>query len=151
MNNDTTIGALNEFLRGRYMGVHQLEYLIEQAQGHEDAKRLLQDMQAATKAQAARVAKRIQDLGGVAATDVGAMGRVQEWIQQWKSAPRSAEDILRQAFRGEHKYGIHLSHDIVKGDLDTDSAKLIDDILDEDHRHVDRMHAAIDAAAATAR
>ncbi|WP_309122633.1 ferritin-like domain-containing protein [Paenibacillus sp.] len=138
MDKAKTIKHLNEFLQGRYMGIRQYEHLIHQA-SDEALKDFLQHLQASTKDQAARVAKRIQDLGGQAANDVSIAGRVEEWMSQLRREPRTTEEILSQAYKGEHKYGIHVSHDIVEGELDAASAKLIDEILDEDHRHVEQI------------
>jgi len=143
MDKQKTIKHLNEFLQGRYMGIHHFEHLIHQA-SDESLKDFLQKQQAATKDQAAKVAKRIQDLGGEAATDVSAAGKMQEWMSRLQREPRTAEEILRHAFKGEHKYGVHVSHDIVEGELDAESAKLIDAILDEDHRHVEEIRARLE-------
>ncbi|HZG78555.1 MAG TPA: ferritin-like domain-containing protein [Paenibacillus sp.] len=138
MDKQKTIKHLNEFLEGRYMGIRQYEHLIHQA-SDETLKDFLQRLQAATKQQAARVAMRIQDLGGQASNDVGVAARVQEWMSQLQREPRTVEEILQHAYKGETKYGIRVSHDIVKGELDAASARLIDDILDEDRKHAEQI------------
>ncbi len=138
MDRQKTIKHLNEFLEGRYMGIRQYEHLIHQA-SDESLKDFLQRLQASTKQQAARIAMRIQDLGGEASNDISIAARIQEWMSQLQREPRTAEEILLHAYKGEDKYGIRVSHDIVEGELDAASARLIDDILDEDHRHVEQI------------
>ena len=140
--NETLIRELNQFLKGRYMGIHQYEHLIGVAKS-ERVKRELQHIQQETKEQASKVAARIQDLGGMAADDVGFIGQIQEAIKNVKGFPDTDEGILKEALRGESKYAIQKSHEIVAGDLDETSTKLIDDILEQDRRHLDRLTALL--------
>jgi bacterioferritin len=46
---------------------------------------------------------------------------------------------MKKALKGEELYGIQLSHEIVKGDLDPQSDQLIDEILAHDEKHVEKL------------
>jgi bacterioferritin len=134
------IDELNRFLRGRYTGIRQYEHLIERAQDPQ-LKEMLQQFQQQAKREAAKVAERIQNLGGRPVDGAGMMGEVRDWMQKWTDMVRrdSAEEILRDAYAGENRYGIHMSHRMVGGDLDPESTKLVDEILEEDQKRVDRL------------
>lgn len=132
------IQELNRFLQGRYMGIHQYEHLIARAEDPE-LKDLLQQMQQHAKLGAQKIAERIQDLGGVPVDGVGVMGKIREWMQQFQHEPRDPRDILRDALLGENKYGIHYSHEMVADDLDEESARIVDTVLEEDKRRVERL------------
>lgn len=132
------IRELNRFLKGRYMGIHQYEQLIARAQEPE-LKDLLQRMQQHAKLGAQKIAERIQDLGGVPVDGVGVLGAMREWIQSFQKEPREARDILRDALVGENKYGIHFSHEMVAGDLDEESVRIVDMVLEEDKKRVEQL------------
>ncbi|CAM3486813.1 DUF2383 domain-containing protein [Marinicrinis lubricantis] len=132
------IKELNKFLRGRYMGVHQYEQLIQHAQ-NPLLKEKLQQFQEHAKLGAQKVAKRIEQLGGTPTDDVGVMGKIQIWLKSIKGYPEQTDEILHDALVGENKYGIHLSHEMVAGELDEESTKLIDSLLEEDQKRVDQI------------
>jgi len=132
------IKELNRFLKGRYMGIHQYEHLISRAKDPQ-VKDLLQKLQQHAKMGAQKIAERIQDLGGEAADGAGVMGEIREWLQKLRDRPEDARDILHDALVGENKYGIHFSHKMVAGELDEESAKLVDMVLEEDQKRVDLL------------
>lgn len=132
------IKELNRFLKGRYMGIHQYEHLISRARDPQ-VKDLLQELQRHAKLGAQKIAERIQDLGGEAADGTGVMGEIREWLQKLQDQPGDAKDILHDALVGENKYGIHFSHKMVAGELDEESAKLVDMVLEEDQKRVELL------------
>jgi len=135
---EQVIRTLNEFLRGRYMGIHQYGHLIRNTKD-ERLKQQLQRYQEHAEIGAKKIAKRIEELGGEPVDGVGLMGKFQEWMQQLKGYPEDTEEILQQAYIGENKYGIHLSHRMVAGELDPESKHLVDDILEEDQKRVNQI------------
>ena len=148
-NKQHVIDELNRFLRGRYMGIHQYEQLIRHANDPQ-LQQLLQTFQAHAKMGTQQVAERIEQLGGKPADGVGVMGEIREWMQKLKGYPERSEDILHDALVGENKYGIHFSHRMVAGELDEESAKLIDTILEEDQKRADQLQRLLEKEQAPA-
>ncbi|WP_040949241.1 ferritin-like domain-containing protein [Gorillibacterium massiliense] len=135
--NSTVIKELNAFLKGQYMGIHAYENYIQKTED-EALKKEFQDIQQDHKLHAALVAERIQNLGGRPVDDEGLAGSIQEWFSR-AMVPREDQDRIEGAAEGEDKYGIHLSEEIVKGDLDEESMRMIQDILDTNRRHVEKL------------
>lgn len=138
MNTDNVIKELNAFLKGQYMGIHAYEHMIEHLEDHK-IKQEFQRIQQEHKFHASQVAERIQNLGGVPVDDEGLMGSIQGFLSQFTIADNTT-DIMKQAKEGEDLYGIHLSEEIVKGDLDRESRMLIESILDKDRQHVEHLN-----------
>jgi len=133
-----TIDELNRFLRGRYMGLHQYEQLILRTKDPE-LKEMLQKFQHHAKLGATKVANRIRELGGEPVDGAGILGEIRLWWQKLQDKSDNIVDILHDAYVGENRYGIHMSHEMVSGDIDETSAKLIDEILEEDQMRVDQI------------
>ncbi|UTR09893.1 ferritin-like domain-containing protein [Evansella sp. LMS18] len=134
MGKNNVIDTLNEFLRGQYMGIHSYERLIQRLED-EELKKEFQAIQQEHKQHAMRVAERIQNLGGRPVDSEGVMGSIQGRMSEF-TMPHNPEGILEQAIMGEGHYGIEISEEIVRGDLDPESRMLIEDILDRDREHV---------------
>lgn len=128
------INTLNEFLRGQYMGIHAYEHLIEKLDDP-NVKREFQSIQQEHKQHAMKVAERIQNLGGSPVDDEGIIGSIQGYMSQFM-IPDNTKGILETALMGESHYGIEISEEIVKGDLDPESKQLIEEVLDRDREHV---------------
>lgn len=137
------IQELNEFLKGRYMGIKQLENLIQNAQDA-DVKKELQDIQQIHKQQAVKVAERIQNLGGRPVDGAGITGTLQEWMGRLKGYPRNREGIIELAKKGEDFYSLEIAEEMVRGELDEESRTIIEEILDEDRRIVIRLERLLD-------
>ena len=120
------------------MGIQQYEQLIHHAKDQQ-LKEMLQKFQKHAKLGAQKVADRIKQLGGDPVDGVGILGEIRLWMSKFKGYPTNTADILQDAYIGENKYGIHMSHDMVAGDLDEESTKLVDEILEEDQKRVDQM------------
>jgi bacterioferritin len=135
------IKELNTFLKGQYMGIHAYEHLLQNLEDT-DVKKQFQRIQQEHKLHAQKVAERIQNLGGVPVDDEGVMGSIQSFFSQF-TTPDTTEEIIKKALKGEDYYGIHLSGEIVKGDLDTKSQNIVDEILAEDQKHVEFLNGLI--------
>lgn len=136
-----TIDELNEFLQGEYMGIHAYELYIKQAKD-KHVKRELQFIQQDHKLHAIRIAERIQNLGGMAVDDVGVRGHIGEWMLHLKGVPETPKDIIKGALQGE-KMGIAKLKKMTEGDLDGDSLRFVEDLLQEDHRHILKLNALL--------
>jgi len=121
------------------MGIHAYENLI-QNEKEEGIKKELQKIQQCHKAHATKVAERIQNLGGRPVDDDGLLGSMQEGIIRLMGTPKDTKEILQSALKGEDHYGVKMSEEIVKGDLDQESHRIIKEILDEDRTHVHTLN-----------
>ncbi|MFG6119782.1 ferritin-like domain-containing protein [Thalassobacillus sp. B23F22_16] len=135
---DVAIKELNAFLKGQYMGIHAYEHLIQRVE-EPDIKQELQNIQQEHKMHAMEVAERIQQLGGTPVDDEGFVGSIQNFIGRF-TTPDTTDEILDSAFKGEDVYGLHMSEEIVKGDLDPESKHLIERILNEDRNHLQTLN-----------
>lgn len=135
---EIAIRELNAFLKGRYMGIRQLENLIQNT-NEDSVKKELQEIQQIHKNQAIKIAERIQNLGGRPVDGTGITGTMQEWMGRVKGYPRDREGIIELAKKGEDFYSLEISEEIVRGDLDEGSRALIEEILDEDRQIVTRL------------
>ncbi|RDU36843.1 rubrerythrin family protein [Neobacillus piezotolerans] len=138
MENETVIKELNAFLKGQYMGIRAYEHLIERLDDQE-VKTIFQGFQQDHRLHAAIVAERIQNLGGVPENNEGLVGKIQGFMSEMMM-PKDTEGIVKLALKGEDVYGIQLSEEIVKGDLDPESRKMVESILDTDRRHVTALN-----------
>jgi bacterioferritin len=138
METNNVINTLNTFLKGQYMGIHAYEHHIQKLTDP-SIKREFQKIQQDHKNHALRVAERIQNLGGKPVDDEGLIGSVQGFIGQFK-IPDSPSGIIESALKGENDYGIQISEKIVRGDLDPESYRLIEDILNKDREHVNFLN-----------
>jgi bacterioferritin len=143
MNNTmTNVKELNAFLKGEYMAVDSYEHFIRIASS-KDVKNLLQDIQNDHKDHAIAVSDRINVLGGEPVTGVGISGKAAELFSNLKHMNHNQDmDILKEALSGESK-GIEMAEEIVKGDLDFQSAALISNILTVDKKHLSRLEKSI--------
>lgn len=140
------IDELNGFLKGRYMGIHQYGRLIERARDPA-LKEMLERFREHAELGAQNIARRIRQLGGEPVDGPGMLGELQLWMQKFGDAPEDARDILHDALVGENKYGIHVSREMVAGDLDEESKRVVDTVLEEDQKRVDQLREALGAKA----
>lgn len=116
------------------MGIHAYEHYIYHAED-QSIKMELQQIQQNQKGQATRIAQRIQDLGGKAVTDTGFKLSMMEGIFNLKSKPKTTREVLEGIIKGQIK-GIKSSEEIVRGDLDEESLRLVKSNLAEDREQV---------------
>lgn len=120
------------------MAVDAYERFIQEVDG-EDVKHELRQIQQDHKRHAGDLAERIRSLGGKPEYDTGFAG----FIADAKAAVdgmdrRGTTEILKKAYDGEDK-GIAKAEEIVKGDLDEESMRLVKGILSDDHDHLRKM------------
>ncbi|WP_456274618.1 ferritin-like domain-containing protein [Bacillus sp. AK031] len=134
MADESVVKTLNEFLKGQYMGIHAYEEFIEKIEDP-SLRDTFQEIQEDHKQHALKVSERIRALRGIPVVDEGAMGKVQGYLGKFM-IPDNDEDLLESALKGESHYGVEMSEEIVKGDLDFESKEIIEEILDKDREHV---------------
>ncbi len=136
-NKDIVIEELNTLLRGTYMGIRAFEHHIQKLDDPE-LKQKFQTMQQETKQNAQRIAERIQNLNGVPADNEGISGRLHSSMHKMMLS-NDTEEIMQDALNGLEKYGVEYSEELVKGDLDPESRKIAEDVIDTSRRHAEQL------------
>lgn len=137
--NSKVINELNTLLKGEYMGIDSYEKFIQKVENRH-VKDELQNIQKDHKNHAIRIAERIQDLGGEPVNGVGFVGKIAEVASNIKNINNKSDiETLKQAYDGED-FGIKMATEVVKGDLDANSAMLVKEILNEDRKHLDTLN-----------
>lgn len=140
--NATCVNELNALLKGEHMAIDAYEDYIQRIEDSE-IRNSLQKIQQDHKLHSIMIAERIQTLGGKPAKGVGIGGKVAETVTSIKH--RSMHEpviILKTAYDGEDN-GIKMATEIVKGDLDSESAYLVKDILNGDRTHLETLNSLI--------
>lgn len=137
MNNGVVIEELNTLLRGTYMGIRSLEHYIQKVDD-EGLKHTFQSMQQETKENAQKLAERIQNLGGVPADDEGFSGSMHSFMHKMMLSDNE-EVLLEDALKGFDKYGVEYSEELVKGDLDPESRRLAEEVIDTSRKHAEQI------------
>lgn len=139
---NTSINELNTFLKGEYMAIDSYERYIQTVK-EPAIKGELQKIQKEHKQHAIQISERIQNLGGKPADSPGIAGRVAETISGIKDiGNKSYQTILKEAYNGEDK-GIKMADELVKGDLDSESKNLVNNILNTDRTHLNTLDTLI--------
>ncbi len=134
---EIVVEELNTLLRGMYMGIRSLEHYIQKVNDAE-LKRKFQSMQQETKQNAQKIAERIQNMGGVPADDEGISGSIHSFMHKIM-LPNDTREMIGDALEGTDNYGVHYSEAVVKGDLDPESKRLIEGVIDTNRKHVEEL------------
>lgn len=95
-------------------------------------------MQKEHKRNAQILAERIQNLGGIPADDEGFSGSIHSFMHKFM-IPKENEKIIEDAIEGMMKFGVHYSDELIKGDLDPESKRIADEIIDDSRRHAELL------------
>ncbi len=58
--------------------------------------------------------------------------------------PNSSEAMIKDAIKGNENYGVEYSEEVVKGDLDIESKRIVENIIDTNRRHVSLLKEIIE-------
>lgn len=137
MTNEIVIEELNTLLRGNYMGIRSYEHYIQKV-NDEEMKKVFQEMQQELKHNAMKLAERIQNLGGVPASGEGFSGSMHSFMHKMM-VPNDERAILRDAIEGLEKYGVDYSEELVKGDLDAESKRIAEEVINDSRRQAELL------------
>jgi bacterioferritin len=137
MSNEVVIEELNTLLRGTYMGIRSFEHYIQKVED-EDLKTVFQSMQQDVKQNAQKLAQRIQNLGGVPADSEGFSGSMHSFMHN-VMLPDDTHEIIEDALKGLDHYGVQYSEELVRGDLDSQSRQLAEDVIDTSRRQIEEL------------
>lgn len=133
----TVINELNHVLSGEQMAIEAYEKFIGEA-ADPKIKTEFQRIQRQHKEHAARLAERVQTMGGQPKQSTGISGAMANIKLSMDARSKDSLELLKKAYDGEDK-GIAMVEEIIKGDLDADSRKLVEDVLSNDHDHLKKM------------
>lgn len=134
---EIVIEELNTLLRGTYMGIRAFEHHIQKLEDPQ-LKQRFQTMQQEAKQNAQKLAERIQNLNGVPADSEGVTGKMHGYMHKVMLSD-DTQKIMEDAFKGLEQYGVEYSEELVKGDLDPESRKLAEEVIDTSRRQVDEI------------
>jgi bacterioferritin len=117
---------------GEHMAIQSYEHFLQQV-NDDTVKKKLQKIQQDHKFHAIRIAEQIQNLGGRPVNDPPMVAELMLALKSLNK--KDLDSVIKDAYVGEER-GIQKSQEIVKGDLDRDSMKLVSDILQEDMMHL---------------
>jgi len=137
MANEVIIEELNTLLRGTYMGIRSFEHYIQKVED-EELKTVFQSMQQDVKLNALKLAERIQNLGGVPADGEGFSGSMHSFMHN-AMLPNDTKEIIEDALKGLDHYGVEYSEELVRGDLDSESRQLAEEVIDTSRRQIEQL------------
>ncbi|NJD04525.1 MAG: DUF2383 domain-containing protein [Ruminiclostridium sp.] len=135
---NNAINHLNTLLKGEQMAVESYEKFIR-ASEEGKIKSGLREIQHDHREHAAKLAERIQSIGGIPEYGTGITGVISQLRLTLETKNKNdSVEILKKAYDGEDK-GIAMAEKIVKSELDEESKKLLDKVLSADHDHLKSM------------
>ena len=142
MENKVSVNELNAVLKGEHMAIDAYERYMEKIDD-KDVKSKLQEIQQDHKLHSILISERIQDLNGHPVDGVGIRGKISEVATNIKDIRKNDPlSLLNAAKKGEDT-GIKMAAEVVKGDLDYVSRKLIDGVLSDDTKHIAELNTMI--------
>ncbi|NMA35048.1 MAG: ferritin-like domain-containing protein [Clostridiaceae bacterium] len=137
MDNDSVINELNTVLRGELMAAESYDLFISNTDD-EKIRQIFGQFRADHKEHAELLAERIRSLGAAPGKGTGIPGMFSQIKLEFETRRKDSEEILKRAYFGEDK-GVKMTEEIVKGDLDPESAELVGRILSKDREHLIAM------------
>ncbi len=119
------------------MGIRAFEHYLQELDHHE-LKQNFQSMQQDLKQNAAKIAERIQNLGGIPADVEGISGSIHSFMHK-VMLPHDTEKIIEDAIEGIDNYGVHYSEELVRGDLDATSKQIVEEVINTNRKHVEKL------------
>ena len=136
---NTAVNELNAILKGEHMAIESYDkyiHAVEDDYVRNEFHKILDDH----KMHANLLENRIKELGGEPKEKLGLVGiMANAKIAVQTMGDKKAIDLVKQAYDGEDK-GIAMVEEIIKGDLDEKSSKLMNDILSKEHDHLRNMN-----------
>jgi rubrerythrin len=137
MDNFTTTKELNTVLKGEQMAAESYDLFISNVDD-ERIKDQFELFRSNHKRNAEILSDRIRSLGAEPDKGTGLPGMFSQMKLELQTKGRDSEDVLKRAYFGEDK-GVKMAEEIVKGDLDAESASIVSDVLKNDRSHLEMM------------
>lgn len=135
---DRTVEVLNNLLQGENMAVDSLNTFINKV-GDENIKRTLQEVQSQHRENMSVLAKRIQDLGYEPKEKLGLKGTMADLMINMDLIGEGGMSILNKVIEGENKGISRMADEISRSNLDSESKKIANQVLEEDRSSLAKM------------
>lgn len=135
---DRTVEVLNNLLQGENMAVDSLNIFINKV-GDENIKRTLQEVQSQHRENMSVLAKRIQDLGYEPREKLGLKGAMADLMINMDLIGEGGMSILNKVIEGENKGISRMTDEISRSNLDSESKKIANQVLEEDRSSLAKM------------
>ncbi|MCG8539162.1 MAG: PA2169 family four-helix-bundle protein [Clostridia bacterium] len=135
---DRTVEVLNNLLQGENMAVDSLNTFINKV-GDENIKRTLQEVQSQHRENMSVLAKRIQDLGYEPREKLGLKGAMADLMINMDLIGEGGMSILNKVIEGENKGISRMADEISRSNLDSESKKIANQVLEEDRSSLAKM------------
>lgn len=141
---DIEIAELNTLLKGEHMAIDSYEKFIEKVQD-QNIKNEFQKIQQNHGQHATRLTEQIQNLGGRPSKGVGINSKIAQSFTQVKDLKKHSDLFyVKDAYNGENM-GIKSASEMIKGDLAGESLQIVENVLNEDKNHLNKLHDLIDS------
>lgn len=131
------IDVLNAFLQGENMALGSFNIFIEKVKD-ENIKKVFEEIQNQHKENIANLTSYMLDSGYGPKEKLGLKGIIADIMTNMHLAGEKDIEILNEAIEGEDK-GINMAEDISNIDLDDDSRKVVNQILEENRSILARL------------
>lgn len=138
MGSKTSAKELNAFLKGECMAIDSYEKYINTVQDSSTKNDMSQILKV-HRDNAQELSDRIVQLGGKPTNSIGLRGKFGQMMGTIKDIKKhSDEDICKKAYYWENK-GSNMAEEIVKGDIDSESADLVNKIISADKDNLNTL------------
>lgn len=137
MSDKKTIDALNNLLQGENMAVDAFNIYISKVRD-EDLKNTFQEIQNQHRENMSILSNYIQDLGYEPKEKLGFKGAMADFMINLNLTGKDDAYTLRKAIEGEDK-GINMGEDISNGNLDDESKRVVNQILEDDRSSLAKL------------
>lgn len=130
------IHSLNQLIQGEYMSINAFDIYISKVQNGV-IKKTFQSIQDQHRENVKNLACYIQKIGGQANENIGLKGTMSNIKMNIQTSSKiDPSDYIKKAIEGMTT-GIHMTEDLLRGDLDEPSRQLVGQILEKDRQSIE--------------
>ena len=138
LENESTVNALNQLIQGEHMAVEAYNIYISKL-NDEDTRNKFNELQNIHRNNIANLASFIQSYGGQPKENIGFKGTIADMKLNMELGNHSNNiNIIDNAIKGMTN-GINMAEKVLRGNLDDQSRKLTEEILDKDRKAIDEL------------
>lgn len=135
---EPNIKTLNKVLQGEYMAFHAFEDVADKIE-NPALRNQLYHIQSIHQENILKISKRIEELGGHPRENRGFSGLMADVMLRLDATlHHEPQYILKKLYDGEDK-GIAAVEKLIEGDLDQESAQLVQEVLSTDHDNLKHL------------